>query len=176
MYRRAAAYLRARGVDPRRADDAVNTVMARILSREPSTPDPDNWEAYLMTAVLNAARDEVSTAANRHERSDTVDPVNGGSQPAAGEPTGPVRSHGRQPDPTGDLVAHVVDQARQLAQVRSLIDELPLQQQTVLRQVLLAGRTGQQVAADLGVTEGRVSQLKKAALASLKHKLLGGTP
>lgn len=174
MYRRAAAYLRDHGVDPCRADDAVNTVMARILGRDPATPDPDNWEAFMMTAVLNAARDEVGTAANRRERPDPFDAVR--PDDTDDEPREPRRGRGRRPDPVGDLVAHAIDQERQLAEIHRIVDTLPPDQQTVIRQVLLGGRTGRQVAAELGVNESRVSQLKKAAVTALNTALTGATP
>lgn len=177
MYRRAAAYLRDHGVDPCRADDAVNTVMARLLGRDPTTPDPDNWEAFLMRAVLNAARDEVGTAANRRERLDPFDEARAddADDGRAADARDPRRGRGRRPDPVGDLVAHAIDQERQLAEVHRIVDTLPLDQQAVIHQVLLGGRSGRLVAAELGVNESRVSQLKKAAVTALKMALTGAT-
>lgn len=178
MYRRAAAYLRDHGIDPTRADDALSTVMARILARNPTTPDPDDWEAYLMTAVLNAARDEVGTAANRRERPDPLDVgrADDTDDGRGDDPCQPRRGRGRSPDPVGDLVAHAIDQERQLAEVHRIVDTLPPDQQTVIRQVLLGGRTGREVAEELGVNESRVSQLKKAGVMALKTALIGVTP
>jgi RNA polymerase sigma-70 factor (ECF subfamily) len=175
MYRAAAAYLRDHGADRAGADDAINTVMARILNWNPSTPDPENWEAYLITAVLHAASDLVGSAAHRREHPHPFD--TGHERDTDGDHTDGVgerrRSRGRRPDPLGDHVAHAIDQQRQLAHVLTILDTLPADQQTVIRQILLAGRSGRQVANDLGVSEGRVSQLKKAALATLNQALVG---
>lgn len=167
MYAVAAVYLRDRGVDPSRADDVVSNVMTRILSRDRDEAEPENWEAFLTTAAVNGARDIVGAAANRRERLHRFDPCDGDDDTPGDPPTEPRRRRGAHADPVADAVTHALEQQRLIAEVHDAIDALPADQQNVVRRTLLHGETGRQVAADLGLSEGRISQLKSAGITRL---------
>lgn len=179
MYRRAASYLRDHGVDPSCADDVVSTVMTRLARRMPTNVGPDDWEAYLIAAALNGARDEVKAAARRRDHPDRFDPHDrddaDGPSDGPGEPQPRTRAELIDATELDEEIAHALDQERLLTQVRAAIAELPHDQQAVIR-LHLQGRTGVQTAAELRLSAGRISQLKTAAIAALTHRFEGWQP
>lgn len=72
--------------------------------------------------------------------------------------------------PTPDVV---VDEAESLALVTTAVQLLPERLRTVIEGYFVAGRTSQEIADELGVTESRVSQMRAEGLAMLRHALAG---
>ncbi len=159
MWRSAAAYLRRHGLDPDGANDAIGAVMARLARKMPN-PIPDNWEAYLVTAATNAARDAAKKNARRPDRPDRAADVS--------------VSHIDTPNeeqPMDDEVADAVDRLRVAARVRQSVDALPPHERKAVRETLLRHRTNRDVGDEMGVTAARVSQLKHAGLRRLASEL-----
>jgi RNA polymerase sigma factor (sigma-70 family) len=152
MYRVAYRVLRESGRKDL-AKDTVQLVFESLLKSPPSEP-VDNWEAFLVRSVSNKALDLLRSATVR--RTDAK----------------PVEEHDR---PTGqDVAAEVagrVDLSRLAAKVREKMALLPEQEKYVLEECAAKGRPGTEVAAELGVTKGRVSQLKTKALKTVRQML-----
>lgn len=58
-------------------------------------------------------------------------------------------------------------------QILNLVETLPIQQQTVIRGHYLDGKPFEQIATQLGLTKGRISQIHKQALTRLRSDLSG---
>jgi RNA polymerase sigma-70 factor (ECF subfamily) len=147
------------------ADDAVAEVMRRLLQNGVPTDVPDDkWEAYLVQAALNAAKDEIKKMSRRRDRPDFVDDIRA--------------TRADQPDSTNveEDVAEAIDRERTLDRVHAELAKLPTPQRQVVVGRHLEGRTNEQLASDLGVTPARVSQLHKAGIRTLAVLLAGDSP
>lgn len=152
MHRAAHRVLRGLG---RRglANEAVQQVFESLLRNPPSEP-VDNWEAFLVRGARNSALDVLKSAAVRH----TADK--------------PVEDHvAAAKDDVAAEAAARVDRSRLMAKVQEKMTLLSSQERYVLEQVAALDRSGTEVAAELGVTKGRVSQLKTQALRKLRQML-----
>lgn len=152
MYRAAHRVLRESGRG-HLADDAVQQVFESLLRNPPSEP-VDNWEAFLVRAAGNRALDVLKSATVRH----TADK--------------PVEDHGTaaKDDVAAEAVGRV-DRSRLMARVREKMTLLSSPERYVLEQVAALGRPGTEVGTELGVTKGRISQLKTQALRKLRQML-----
>jgi RNA polymerase sigma-70 factor (ECF subfamily) len=162
MHRATAAYLRALRVEVTVADDAVANVIRRLLEHGlPRDVADGNWEAYLVRAAINAAKDEIKKGARR------VDQLAGAGDVSV------VFEHEADPVSMEEQVVAAIDTHRLIARVREAIAGLPPAQQRAVIGTFLHGRTNNQVAADLGVSAARVSQLKSAGIRTLGQTLAG---
>jgi len=165
MRRAAAAYLRSRGAALTVADDAVAEVVRRLLQNGvPTDVADDKWEAYLVRAALNAAKDEIKKVIRRPDKPDIADDV---SVARAGQ---------ADPGSMDEDVAEAIDRERALHRVRQAMRKLPSAQYAAVAGRHLHGRTNGDIATDLGVTDGRVSQLYTAGIRTLATLLANETP
>lgn len=151
MYRVAATVLRERGLTDR-AEDAVQSAMASLMKAPPIAAD--NWEAVLVTVTKRRALDIVKSAEIRRggfelDRSyDVADPG----------------------DSIDDLV-ETLDRQRLATKLHEQLSLLNMQQRYVAWEYLALGRPRLQVASELTVTPGRISQIAKAALLILRDAM-----
>jgi RNA polymerase sigma factor (sigma-70 family) len=165
MYRTAAAYLRSRGVALTVADDAVAEVVRRLLQNGVSADlADDDWEAYLVRAALNAAKDEIKKMTRRPDKVDVADDMR------------LTRAGLADSRDVEEEVMEAVDRERALRRVHSALKRLPSLQHSVVVGRHLHGRTNADIAADLGVTAGRVSQLYTAGIRALAALLASESP
>jgi RNA polymerase sigma-70 factor (ECF subfamily) len=161
MRRAAAAYLRTRGTDPKLADDAVGEVVRRLQQSGPPANVPaDKWEAYLVRAAINAAKDQIKSISRRPDQLDRMDDIG--------------VTYADEPDPTNveDEVLDALQREQAVRRVRSALNALPSTQQTVVAGRHLKGRTNQDLASELGVTEARISQIHKQGVRALAEYLV----
>ncbi len=142
MYRVAARVLREAG----RADEAEDAVAAAMESLMKSPPrNVKNWQAAL---------DILGSAAVRHASSIDESQVD---EPAV--------------DDLADHVAEVVDRRRAAAVAWDKLALLDARHRKVVWEYVALERPRQDMAAELGVTPGRVSQMAKEALRILREAL-----
>lgn len=70
-----------------------------------------------------------------------------------------------------DCLEDTVIQAVEAAQVRLAMEQLPQREQAIIRSFFFQGRKHQEVAAQMGISESRVSQLQKRALQRMRQIL-----
>lgn len=141
------------------APDAVQQVFESLLKAWPAEP-VNNWEGFLVRSVQNKALDILRLADVR--RADAK----------------PVEEHDRSTgQDIADEVGHQVDSFRLAARAREKMKLLSERERYVLEQCAAEGRPGTDVAAELGLTKGRVSQIKTQALKKVAQMLdeEGGT-
>ncbi|MFE5788381.1 RNA polymerase sigma factor [Rhodococcus erythropolis] len=151
MYRVAASLLRRAGL----VDDAADVVHAAVLSILPSPPTGvQNWEAFLVTAVKRKALDHLKSAAVIH--------------------SGPEISEDHDCADAIDVaedVADAVDRGRLTGLVTEALQGLDERLRVVAWEYIALNRPRVEVAAQLGVTPARVSQMKLEALAALRDTM-----
>lgn len=126
-----------------RAGDVINDVFAKLQVNPPTEPI-ENWEAYLITLVRRRA---ISVCRQEH-----------------------VDRYGEFPAEDG-AVFGVWDGASERASdqaVKEILMRLEPRRRRILEQVVIADRPAKAVAAEMGISEGRVSQLKSDALQRFK--------
>ncbi len=129
-----------------RAGDVIQDVFAKLLEK-PSTQPINNWEAYLVTLVRRRA-----ISVSRKERDDR---------------------HGELPAEDGAAFA-VGDGLAERAEaqvVGQALSRVEPRRRHVLERVVIADRPAKEVAAEMGISEGRISVLKKEGLQQLKSEL-----
>jgi RNA polymerase sigma-70 factor (ECF subfamily) len=151
---RRAMYLVALSILRRRelAEDAVQNAMVSLINNPPS--DVKNWEAVMVNAAKMRALDIVGSAAERHR----------------GGPLDPERdpeSRGLTPDQAIDALDVVV----KVRKLESVMDVLTDREGQVLVRRVLREESRDAIAADLGVSPARVSQIVTAALSKLRDAL-----
>lgn len=152
MHRVAASVLRSAGLVDL-AKDAVQDAIVSIMASPPS--EVRDWEAFMVTAAKRKAVDRCRSAAVVH----------------AGPEFSPDK-HDRAADI--DLAEDViqdlekVQRARKIEVVLHVLDE---RHRTAVWEFAALGRPRSEVAAELGVTPPRVSQMTKRALNLLRHEL-----
>ncbi len=133
------------------AEDAVMQAMVSLIAHPPA--EIDNPEALLIAASKRKASDikklhDIARRAKRVLRDTDVQ--------------------------SSDIAPGVVDQIDQQRTVQKALDEvarLPVLQQQIIREVIMKGHPARQVAAELGLSPARVSQVRTAALATLREQL-----
>ncbi|KDE97214.1 hypothetical protein Y900_028525 [Mycolicibacterium aromaticivorans JS19b1 = JCM 16368] len=157
MYRVAAKVLREAGLADQ-AGDAVQAAMVSLMKSPPA--DVISWEAVLIRITQRRALDILDSAVVRHagpplaEEHDTADP----------------RYHVEDID-------DAIDRQRQARQVTQHFPLLTDQQRYVAWEYVARDRPRSEVAAELGVTPARVSQISAAAIQTLREAmgLTGGS-
>ena len=151
MYRVASRILRDAGIADQ-ADDVVNDAMLSLISSPPKAVQ--NWEAIMVTVAKRRALDRIGTAAVRHAGSELDTDLDGE----------------RVPD-IADDVADDVDRQRICARIWDHLGILDDRHRKVAWEYVALDRPRAEVAAELGVTPGRVSQMAKTALEKLRDEL-----
>ncbi len=151
MHRVAAKALREAGL----ADQAVDAVQEAMVSLMASPPaDVRNWEAVMITTAKRRALDRLGSAVVRH--------------------AGPELSEEHDRPDGGDVseeVAESVDRERSTALVRDKLAVLDDRHRRVAWEYVALERPRIEVAAELGVTPARVSQMAKRALEQLRDAM-----
>ncbi|KQV06691.1 RNA polymerase sigma factor [Leifsonia sp. Root112D2] len=148
MYLVALSILRQREL----AEDAVQNAMVSLMNNPPS--NVKNWEAMMVNAAKMRALDIVGSAAERH-RGGALDP---------------------QRDPESGKLApeEAVEALDVVTKVRKLEDAMNVltdREGRVLVRRVLREESRDAIAADLGVSPSRVSQIVTAALSKLRDAL-----
>lgn len=149
MYRVAAEVLRGTGVDPA---DAVQNAMLSLLKGNPA--DVRNWEAFFVTVVKRKALDLVRSAHVRHEGA-------------------PLEDHEERPDGRNfaDDVVEGLDRIRRADLARQCMSVLDPRHKKVVWDSVVLNRSRDEIAAELGVTPSRVSQMKAEGLKRIQQEM-----
>jgi RNA polymerase sigma factor (sigma-70 family) len=151
MYRVAARVLRNAG----REAEAADAVMAAMESLMKSPPrNVTNWEAMLVKTTKRRALDLLRSASVRH----------------TGRELEPESDAPDQTDVAAEVV-ELVDLRRGGAYVWDALASLDERHRKVVWEYVALGRPRQDVAAELGVTPARVSQMATKALRILREEL-----
>lgn len=153
MHRMAASVLRDSGLAAE-ASDAVHEVMLSLMESPPATP-VRNWESFLVQAVKYRALDRVKTAYVRHH---------GGSL----EPAVHDSSDGTD---LAQEVADDVDRMIDAASVQDALATLTAQEQEVVWRVYGLEESQRDLAREISLSPGRVSQVCKSGLEKLKTQM-----
>lgn len=154
MYRVAYSTLRPSGMVAS-AEDAVGAAVVSLMKSGLPT-NVVNWEAFLVKAVKRKAQDIVKSAAVRRAGPSLDD------------------LHGRTADSdVGEEVAERVDLQQQLSRMRASLDVLNERQRLVAVEHIGLERPRAEIAAQLGVTPARVSQMKLEVLKLLRDAMAG---
>jgi RNA polymerase sigma factor for flagellar operon FliA len=139
----------------RRRSREIEEARARLAATMGEFPDDE-----AVAAALGLSNDEVARADSEVSRA-VVLPLDAGAQQGLAD-----LLPGREPGPA--------ERAEHLERVRYLadaVDELPERMQHVVRGYFLEERPMAELAAELGVTESRISQLRAEALVLLRDAL-----
>jgi RNA polymerase sigma factor (sigma-70 family) len=152
MYRVAASVLREAG----RASDAGDAVQDAIVSILASPPvGVQNWEALLVSTAKRRALDRLKSASVRHSGGE-LDEGYDRAEPG---------------DDLADDVASAVDSQRRAALAWDSLAALDERHRKAVWDTVALQRPRGEVAAELGVTPARVSQIVTAALKELRDEM-----
>lgn len=151
MHRVARRVLRDTGLESE-ADDVVSAVITSILQNRPT--GVEKWEAFLVRATRNRAIDKLRSAAVKH----------------AGPELGPEHDLPDDHD-LGEDVADLIDAQSRAHRVRASVASLDPRLQTVAWEYIGKERPRQEIAAELGVSPGRISQMAKQVLELLRETI-----
>jgi RNA polymerase sigma factor (sigma-70 family) len=151
MHRVAATVLRGAGLVDQ-AGDAVQDAMVSLMASP--LDDVRNWEAVMVATAKRRALDRLGSAVVRH--------------------AGPELSKEHDCTDGGDVseeVAESLDHQRAAASVRNNLAVLDDRHRKVAWEYVALERPRAEVAAELGVTPARVSQMVKPALKQLRDAM-----
>jgi RNA polymerase sigma-70 factor (ECF subfamily) len=152
MYKVAASVLREVG-RASEAADAVNEAIVSIMASPPR--DVRNWEAFLVTAAKRKALDRVRSAAVRHAGPEFVESV-----------------HDRADDTDlAEDAADAIDRKERAGLARDCLSILDERHRKAIWETVALERPRPEVAAELGVSPARVSQMTTRALALLREEM-----
>ncbi|MFX0580996.1 RNA polymerase sigma factor [Nocardia nepalensis] len=153
--RRKAAQVLGEGGIADQAEDVVHDAFESLL-KAPPTEEIRSWEAFLIRIVRNKATDRLRSAAFRH---------------AGPEFDVQLHDDAERGDDLADDVADTVDRDRAAARAGDALSVLNAQQRRVFDEYLVQKRPRGEVAAGLGVTPGRVTQIANKAAELLKEAM-----
>ncbi|GAA3665288.1 hypothetical protein GCM10023081_00190 [Arthrobacter ginkgonis] len=153
MYRMAAVMLRGTGHEDS-AEDVVQAVVTKLVGAMPAEP-PQNWEAWLIQCVKNQVKDLLKLASTRREVSK--------------EPE--VTPEWGMEDDFAEQVAERVVAEDAGVKVREALGCLTAKEREVVWSVCGKEQSQTDVARRLGISPGRVSQLKKSGLNKLHQQM-----
>lgn len=151
MHRVAARVLREEGLADQ-ASDAVQDAMVSLMRSPPN--NVRNWEAVMVAAAKRRALDRLRSADVRH----------------AGPELSDEHDHAAEDDIAKDI-AESIDRQHSAALVWDKLAVLDDRHRKVAWDYIALERPRAGVAADLGVTPGRVSQMAKQALRQLRDAM-----
>lgn len=151
MYKVAAAVLREVG-RASEAADAVNDAIVSIMTSPPR--EVRNWEAFLVTAAKRKALDRVRSADVRHAGAEFVESI-----------------HDRADNTdVAEDVADALDRKERAALAWDCLSGLDERHRKAVWETVALERPRSEVAAELGVSPARVSQMRTRALAILREE------
>ncbi len=151
MYRVAARNLRGSGREAE-AEDVVTNAMVSLMENPPQSVK--NWEAMMVKATRLRALDHLKSAAVRHASGTELVDDDGAVQTAI-----------------EDDVIEAVDRERAAAAAWDKLSLLDERHRRIAWEYIAKGRPRDAVAAELGVSPARVSQMATKALRELKEAL-----
>ena len=151
MYRVARRVLREAGLEAE-AEDVVSAVITSVLHSRPT--GVENWEAFFVRATRNKAIDKLRSAAVQH----------------VGPELGPEHDLPDDND-LSEEVADLVDAQRRMHRIRGSVARLDPRLQTVAWEYIGKERPRQEIASELGVSPGRISQMAKQVLELLRETI-----
>ena len=152
MYKVAASVLRDAGLASQ-AGDAVNDAIVSIMASPPK--NVENWEAFLVTAAKRKALDMIRSADVRHAGPEFVESL-----------------HDRIDDiDIAEDVTADLDQKTRAAVAWDCLSILDARYRKVVWEITALERSRDEVAAQLGVSPGRVSQMMSRALELLRDEM-----
>ena len=155
MYRTAWATLSSAGLVDE-ALDVVNQAMLSVMEKPP--PDmPDNWEAFLVVVTRRRALDLVRSAWVQHHGGELT--------------TDMEHDLDRAQEDVADFAVERVDSLRRAATAWDNLSILTSGERHAVWEFIALEKSRAEVAAALGATPARVSQLTKRALEKLKDDL-----
>lgn len=155
MHRMAYAILREHDLTAE-AEDVVHNVITEILSKPPSK-HVENWQAYLVKAIKLRALDKIKEAFVKNRDRSSAEPPD-------------------LTDSTQDLSQNVADDLERLADaahLHELLATLPPQERQILWRVFGLEEKQRAVADEMGLSPGRISQIRKVGLAKLRAQMTG---
>jgi RNA polymerase sigma factor (sigma-70 family) len=128
-------------------------VFTRIAGKRDtgSMEEPENWEAFLVTAVTNACRDIVKATHPAEEIDDSE----------------PQTHRGIEPDPTGDAAVDRLDHATRVDRAKAALETLDERSWVIVIGKNYFDRTNRDLGKELGLTGQRVGQLYDRAIKKL---------
>lgn len=156
MYRVAVSVLREVGRESE-AEDVVSDAVVSLLASPPE--GVRNWEALLVTVVKRKALDRVRSAEVRK----------------AGPPVDLERDDPPSEDDVADEVVSAIDRSRLAGVAWDGLSTLDERSRFAVWSFAALGRPRADIATDLGVSPGRVSQMVTAALQKLRAYVEGQT-
>jgi RNA polymerase sigma factor (sigma-70 family) len=154
MLRVAASRFRLAGRDPDQAQDVVNQVFVEVMSNPPATVS--NWESYLVRATSNRVSDHLTAAEARR-----AFPTGTGADDQADLLDTPA------PDDVEDQAIRALRSEQLRHRIREVLAGLPDGERRVLKARLFEEKTNIEVAAQLGVSQARASQLWRSGFGTL---------
>jgi RNA polymerase sigma factor (sigma-70 family) len=151
----AAAVLRAGGLESQ-ADDVVSDAIIELLPRRKAMPA--SWEAVMVSRVKWRAMDRLRAAKKVADPS-PVRNREGEDDESEDERLNPTELY----DPTDDIIDSV--------DLRANMKQLQSQEREVLFRVYRLHHTQTEVAQELGLTRGRVSQIHRSGVEKLRDLL-----
>jgi len=153
MHKVAASVLREAG-RAAEAGDAVSDAIVSIMASPPKGK-VRNWEAFLVTAAKRKALDRVRSAYVRHAGPEFVESAH---------------DRGDGTDIAEDVAADL-DQRQRAALAWDCLAILDERHRRAVQETVALERPRSEVAAELGVSPARVSQMTKPALALLREEM-----
>jgi RNA polymerase sigma factor (sigma-70 family) len=153
MHKVAASVLREAGLTCQ-AGDAVHDAIASIIASPPG--DVQNWEAFLVTAAKRKALDRIKSADVRR---------------AGPELTEAVHDRIDNNVDIAEDVAAEIDRKELAAVAWDCLSVLDDRDRKVVWDIAALERSRDDVASELGVSPGRVSQLMSRALVQLRQEM-----
>jgi RNA polymerase sigma factor (sigma-70 family) len=152
MYKVAASVLREAGLASQ-AGDAVNDAIVSIMASPPN--DVRNWEAFLVTAAKRKALDRITSAEARHAGPELDESLH--------DQIGDVD--------IADVVAADVDRKRSAAVAWDCLSILDDNHRKVIWDIAALEWSRGEVAAVMGVSPSRISQMTTKALELLREEM-----
>lgn len=134
------------------AADAVQEAMVSLMKAPPAEP-PRSWEALLVATSKRRALDIVRSAAVARGVEYSEEYVSGDAAPDEDD---------------------IMDRLEKMARARPAIARLDAQEHYVLAQYVVLDRPRGDVAAELGVTPARISQINTKVLSKINAAVEGG--
>lgn len=152
MHKVAASILREVGRSSEK-EDVVSDAIMSIMASPPQ--NVRNWEAFLITAVKRKALDRIRSAEVRHSGSELAD-------------TAHDRADGSDLE---EEVVEAIDRRKRAGAVWDCLSILDARHRKAVWETAALERPRSQVAAELGVSPARVSQMVTRALALLREEM-----
>ena len=169
----AAAALRGAGLSDQ-AEDVVSQAVLGLWRSPPS--EVENWESLIVVAIKRRAIDLIRSADIRHSDRTAAPPAIGVTPQADDADDWHQRrldtgrhvtggDYGERQDPS-----QACERDQQVEAVRAAISRLPSPDREIVIRIKLNEEMGKAVAADLGISPGRVSQILKRAMNALSQE------